>query len=139
MHEEEITEAIQKQWYVQERQETRARLMRQKEKNIQAEVKAGVIKNYTPVGLSMVAAQNGDSMDETAGGIRLSMTTTANNPTTALQTYNQNSQDRIKSDCINLATNSQELSQDGVGTGTGGIGSGVRRSTKSASRVRVEG
>ena len=111
MHEEEITEAIQKQWYVQERQETRARLMRQKEKNIQAEVKAGVVKNYTPVGLSMVAAQNGDSMDETAGGgIRLSMTTTANNPTTALQTYNQNSQDRIKSDCINLATNSQELS-----------------------------
>lgn len=78
-------------------------------------------------------------MDETGGGIRLSMATSANNPTTALQTYNQNSQDRIKSDCINLATNSQELSQDGVGTGTGGIGSGVRRSTKSASRVRVEG
>ena len=79
-------------------------------------------------------------MDETAGGgIRLSMTTTANNPTTALQTYNQNSQDRIKSDCINLATNSQEMSQDGVGNGAGGIGGGVRRSTKSASRVRVEG
>ena len=28
MYEEEITEAIQKQWYAQERQETRARLMR---------------------------------------------------------------------------------------------------------------
>ena len=56
VHEEEITEALQKQWYVRERQETRARLMRQKEKNIQAEVKAGVVKSYTPVGLSMVAA-----------------------------------------------------------------------------------
>ena len=44
LQEEEVTEAIQKQWYVQERQETRARLMRQKEKNISAEAKAGVLK-----------------------------------------------------------------------------------------------
>ena len=71
MHEEEITDAIQKQWYVQERHETRARLMRQKEKNIHAEAKAGVVKNYTPVGLSMAAAH--DSMVQDADGVRLSM------------------------------------------------------------------
>ena len=124
MHEEEITEAIQKQWYVQERQETRARLMRQKEKNISAEAKAGVVKNYTPVGLSMVAAH--DSMTQDENGIRLSMTT-ANVPP-ALNTFNQSSQEKIKSDCINLAT-SQEASQEGA----------ARRATKSASRVRAEG
>ena len=85
--------------------------MRQKEKNIQAEVKAGVVKNYMPVGLSIVAAQNGnDSLvlqDETPnGGIRLSMATSANIPTTAINHTANNSQDRLKSDCINLATNS---------------------------------
>ena len=116
--------------------------MRQKEKNIQAEVKAGVVKNYMPVGLSVVAAQNGsDSLvlqDETPnGGIRLSMATSANIPTTAINHTVNNSQDRLKSDCINLATNSQqELSQEG---GAGITSAGIRRSTKSASRVRVEG
>ena len=55
LQEEEIAQEIQKQWYVQERQESRARLMRQKEKNIQAEVKAGIGKNYIPVGLSLAA------------------------------------------------------------------------------------
>ena len=53
LHEEEVVEAIQKQWYDQERLETRARLMRQKEKNIQTENKAGIVKDYVPVGLSL--------------------------------------------------------------------------------------
>ena len=63
--------------------------------------------------------------DEAA--VRMSLAN-SNNPT-GLNTYNQNSQDRIKSDCINLATKSQEVSQD----------AGIRRATKSASRVRAEG
>lgn len=73
MHEEEVTEAIQKQWFAQERHETRARLMRQKEKNIQAEAKAGVIKNYVPVGLSIAAQDSLALQDE--NGVRLSMVT----------------------------------------------------------------
>ena len=42
LEEEKVTEAINHQWYVQERQETRARLMRQKERNIKAEEKSGI-------------------------------------------------------------------------------------------------
>ena len=84
-----------------------------------------MVKNYTPVGLSMIAAH--DSMTQDENGVRLSMTT-ANVPP-ALNTYNQSSQDRIKSDCINLATNSQRVSQDGP----------ARKASKSASRVRAEG
>ena len=104
--------------------------MRQKEKNIQYEMKAGVVKNYVPVGLSMAVEQS-MAQDGTAG-VRLSMGTTSqrmsnsinpmalkNNKTGALE-------DRIHSDCINLGTMSQEQSQDGI-----------RRSTKSAGRVRA--
>ena len=84
-----------------------------------------MVKNYTPVGLSMVTAH--DSMTQDENGVRLSMTTS--NVPPALHTYNQSSQDRIKSDCINLATKSQENSQEIA----------ARRGSKSASRVRAEG
>ena len=53
LEEEKVTEAINQQWYVQDRLETRARLMRQKEKNIKAEEKAGIKKDYLPVGMSL--------------------------------------------------------------------------------------
>ena len=104
--------------------------MRQKEKNIQYEMKAGVVKNYVPVGLSMAVEQS--MVQDGTAGVRLSMGTASqrmsnsinpmalkNNKTGALE-------DRIHSDCINLGTMSQEQSQDGI-----------RRSTKSAGRVRA--
>jgi len=62
---EQVTKVIQQQWFAQERMETRARLMRQKEKNISQEVKAGVGKSYLPVGLSLAVQ---DSMAQTNGG-----------------------------------------------------------------------
>lgn len=53
LEEDEVTEAIQKQWFVQERLESRARLLRQKEKNISKERRAGIAKDYMPVGLTL--------------------------------------------------------------------------------------
>lgn len=44
---------MKKKWYVDERQYTRERLMRQKEKNIELEERSGVKKDYLPVGLSL--------------------------------------------------------------------------------------
>ena len=62
---EQVTKVIQQQWFAQERMETRARLMRQKEKSISQEAKAGVGKSYLPVGLSLAVQ---DSMAQTNGG-----------------------------------------------------------------------
>ena len=58
LEEEKMAEAIAQQWYDQERQETRARLMRQKERNIKAEVKSGISKSYLPVGLSLAVQES---------------------------------------------------------------------------------
>ena len=72
----------------------------------------------------MIAAN--ESMTQDENGVRLSMATS--NVPPALNTFNQSSQDKIKSDCINLATKSQGVSQDAA-----------RKTSKSASRVRAEG
>ena len=61
LEEEKIAEEISKQWYVEERQETRARLMRQKERNIKAEAKSGISKSYLPVGLSLAVQDSAGS------------------------------------------------------------------------------
>ena len=83
LEEEKVVEAIQKQWYVQERHETRARLMRQKERNIKAEVRSGVTKSYLPVGLSLAVH---DSMQGNNNApIRLSMATVSNQVSNALK------------------------------------------------------
>ena len=48
---------MKKRWYVEERLYTRDRLMRQKQKNIELEQRAGVKKDYQPVGLSLAGEQ----------------------------------------------------------------------------------
>ena len=45
--------AMKKQWFVEERQHTRARLMKQHEKVMELEAKAGIKKDYQAVGLSL--------------------------------------------------------------------------------------
>ena len=51
-------------------------MMRQKEKNIQTELKAGIGKSYLPVGLSL-AVQDSMAVSTNGGqGVRLSMATT---------------------------------------------------------------
>ena len=54
IEEEEVAERIKQAWKVKERLETRARLMRQKEKNICKEQSGGVVKNYQPVGVTLM-------------------------------------------------------------------------------------
>ena len=101
MQEEEVKEVIKKQWFVQERQETRARLMRQKDKNIRAEMKAGIDKNYMPVGMSLAAIN--DSQDAVVQGaaVRLSMAPPAEEPTQAPQP--------IFTEVVNLGTAEQSM------------------------------
>ena len=105
LEEEEITQAIQQQWYMQERQETRQRLMRQKEKNIQIETKSGVIKDYLPVGLSL-AVQDSIEQGTIAPGVRLSMATTSDQILS--QSLQPMSQEVINTACINLGSRDQE-------------------------------
>ena len=64
---------MQKQWFVEERQSTKARLMRQKQKNIDLEEKAGIKKNYLPVGVSL-AENSLNAAISHRGGQRASMT-----------------------------------------------------------------
>ena len=54
INEDQVAEKIQQAWKVRGRLETRARLMRQKEKNIKAELAGGVKKNYQPIGVSLI-------------------------------------------------------------------------------------
>ena len=104
MQEEEVKEVIKKQWFVQERQETRARLMRQKDKNIRAEVKAGIEKNYMPVGMSLAALNDSQDALTQDAAIRLSMTN-------ASEERNQSPQ-AIFSEVVNLGT--AEPSMEGM-------------------------
>ena len=50
--------------------------MRQKERNIKAEAKAGVAKSYLPVGLSLAVQDS--IQNNTAPHVRLSMATASN-------------------------------------------------------------
>ena len=54
---DQLISEMKKQWFVEERQYTRDRLMRQKQKNIELEERAGVKKDYLPVGLSLAEEQ----------------------------------------------------------------------------------
>ena len=63
---------MQKQWFLEERQSTKARLMRQKQKNIELEEKAGIKKDYQPVGVSL--AENSLNAAISQRGRRASMT-----------------------------------------------------------------
>ena len=50
---EQIAAALQKKWFAEERHHTRARLMKQHQKLIDLEEKAGIKKSYMPVGVSL--------------------------------------------------------------------------------------
>ena len=67
-----------------------------------AETKAGIIKDYLPVGLSLAVQ---DSMDQgtLAQGVRLSMATTSDKLIS--QSLQPMTQDGINSACINLGSN----------------------------------
>lgn len=54
IQEDDMAEQIQQAFKVKNRLETRARFLRQKEKNIEAEIKGGVSKSYAPVGVTML-------------------------------------------------------------------------------------
>ena len=75
--------------------------MRQKDKNIRAEMKAGIDKNYMPVGMSLAAIN--DSQDAVVQGaaVRLSMTT-------ASEERNQSPQP-IFTEVVNLGTAEQSM------------------------------
>ena len=49
--------------------------MRQKDKNIRAEMKAGIDKNYMPVGMSLAVISDSQQEVSPQGAVRLSMTT----------------------------------------------------------------
>ena len=108
LEEEKVTEAINKQWYVQDRLETRARLMRQKEKNIKAEEKAGIKKDYLPVGMSL--ADPAIMQATSAQGVRLSMATSAHRESNSAHPISRN-KEAITSDCINLQSKQQTTTQ----------------------------
>ena len=62
--------------------------MRQKEKNIEAEAKAGIQKKYVPVGLSLVAKESEAKNTNTgASAIRLSMRTGSLRASNSLQPH----------------------------------------------------
>ena len=73
---EQVATAMQKQWFIEERQSTKARLMRQKQKNIELEEKAGIKKNYQPVGVSL--AENSLNAAISQRGQRASVTASMN-------------------------------------------------------------
>lgn len=45
-------------WYVRERHDTRERFLRQKEINIERERKAGIAKEYVPVGINLLEGKS---------------------------------------------------------------------------------
>ena len=49
---------MQKLWYVRERHDTRERFLRQKEINIERERKAGIAKEYVPVGVNLLEGKS---------------------------------------------------------------------------------
>ena len=58
--------------------------MRQKERNIKAEVKAGVTKSYLPVGLSLAVQDSLQGVNANAQA-RLSLATVSNHMTSSVQ------------------------------------------------------